>query len=174
MLYLFDIFSWTKFRLLFACEQGKAAVKTTVAAGVISLAMPLTMQMEGLRLKAYLDIVGVPTICYGETENVELGDVRTKEECDVMLAIRLAYYAWQVQRAIGTELPEATHAALASWTYNVGVEAMRNSRLVFIANGGDLEAACNQLPRWVYAKGKKLNGLVRRREIERELCLRDI
>ncbi|HHG5564729.1 TPA: glycoside hydrolase family protein [Pseudomonas aeruginosa] len=37
-------------------------------------------------------------------------------------------------------------------------------------NAGDVRGACAELSRWVYAGGKKLGGLVRRRAAERELC----
>lgn len=39
---------------------------------------------------------------------------------------------------------------------------------------GEIKAACNQFPRWVYAGKQKLPGLVKRREAERELCLRGL
>lgn len=57
------------------------------AGAAIVLALPMVAHYEGLRTKAYLDAVGVPTICWGETENVKLGDVKTKEECDKMLSL---------------------------------------------------------------------------------------
>ena len=39
---------------------------------------------------------------------------------------------------------------------------------------GNYVAGCNQLLRWVYADGRKLQGLVKRREKERALCLADL
>ena len=68
-------------------------------------------------------------------------------------------------------IPPATRAALGSFVYNVGAGNFQSSTLLRKAKAGDLVGACNELPRWVYAKGQKLNGLVRRREAERQLCL---
>lgn len=139
-------------------------------AAVLSLAMPLTAQFEGVRLNAYLDSVGVPTICYGETDGVRMGDAATQSECDAMLSWRLGYYSFKVWQIAG-DLPEPTHAALSSFTYNVGVDAFANSTLRKKLDAGDIAGACNELPRWVYAGGKKLNGLIKRRTAERDLCL---
>lgn len=150
----------------------KIPKKATATGGaVVLLAFPLVAQFEGLRLKAYLDMAGIPTICYGETLDVSMGDVKSKEECDTMLAARIAYFAHEVDKAITPSLPSKTHAALASWTYNVGVGAMQKSTLVRLANNGDLRGACNQLLRWDKVKGQTVRGLTLRRQKERELCL---
>lgn len=138
----------------------------------LALALPVTAHHEGLRLKAYLDPVNIPTICYGETENVSLGDVKTKEECDDMLAVRLAWFGAQVQKEVPYTLPPETHAAIASFAYNVGIGAYKRSTLLKKLKEGDIVGACNELPKWKYAGGMVLNGLIKRREAEKELCLR--
>ena len=68
-------------------------------------------------------------------------------------------------------LPEPPRAALASFVYNVGEGNFARSTLLRKLNQGDLRGACHELSRWVYAGGRKLNGLVSRRATERELCL---
>lgn len=143
-------------------------------AAVLAIATPLTAMKEGLRLKAYLDPVGIPTICYGETEGVRMGQVKSKQECDTILSVRLAYFAYEVQKEVSYPLPRETHAALASWTYNVGVGAMRKSTLMRFMREGKIMHACNQLPRWNKAGGRVLPGLVKRREAERQLCLKGV
>ena len=45
------------------------------AAGLI--AVGIVGGFEGLRTKAYRDVVGVPTICFGETRGVKMGDTAT-------------------------------------------------------------------------------------------------
>jgi lysozyme len=62
-------------------------------AAAIAIAAAFIAPKEGLRLIAYRDIVGVPTICYGETRDVEMGDVKTKAECDAMLQKRVEEFA---------------------------------------------------------------------------------
>ena len=143
-------------------------------ASVILAAAPVTSYYEGLKLKAYLDPVGIPTICFGETEGVRMGDVKTKPECDTMLKYRLGYFAWQVDAAVGVPMNVKTHAALASWTYNVGVGAMKKSTLIKKLNAGDYVAACDELLRWNKAGGRVFTGLTKRRAAERKLCLEGV
>lgn len=136
-----------------------------------TLAMPVTAHFEGVRLEAYLDPVGIPTICHGETLNVELGQTKTREECDALFEARLGYFAHRVNMASDIELPPETHAALTSFAYNVGMGAFERSTLLRKLNAGDIEGACNELPRWKYAGGRVFNGLIRRRQAEKDLCL---
>ena len=152
--------------------KSKSFKNTALAAAI--LALPVTGQFEGLRLKAYLDPVGIETICYGETDGVELGQEATAQECRDMLAIRLGWFSYQVGGLVDVPITVETHAALTSFSYNVGIQAFSKSTLLKKLNAGDYKGACNELPRWVYAKGRKLNGLVRRREAEKELCLKGI
>lgn len=139
-----------------------------------TIAMPVTAHYEGLRVKAYLDPVAIPTICFGETENVRLGDKRTAAECHDMLAMRLGYFSYNVDKVIEKPLPPETHAAMASLAYNIGVDAFKKSSVARLANEGKLKEACDAFKKFVYAGGKKLNGLVKRREAERKLCLRSL
>lgn len=149
----------------------RVPVKSGIAA-VMVLAVPFTAREEGLRTNAYLDSVGVPTICYGETENVNLGDTKTIPECTVMLETKLGVFAYAVDAAITPPLTPATHAAITSWAYNVGLGAMRSSTLVKKANAGDMVGACNELLKWKYAGGKPI--LSARRERERQLCMKGL
>tara|TARA_R110000765_G_scaffold244631_2_gene346850 strand:+ start:1718 stop:2179 length:462 start_codon:yes stop_codon:yes gene_type:complete len=147
--------------------------KKALAAGGLAAAMSLVAYFEGYRATAYLDPVGIPTICYGHTATAKMGQTKTQEECDELLRGDLG----SAVNAVNAELPDApemTKAAFASFAYNVGNGAFRRSTLLRKAKAGDLVGACNELPRWVYAKGKKLAGLVNRREAERELCLEGI
>lgn len=151
----------------------KHAKKTATAlSACLTLACPFVAHQEGLRTAAYLDSVGVATICYGETENVRLGDVKTPEECNALFFTRLGAYAYAVDLAINQPMTPTFHAALTSWTYNVGVNAMRQSTLVKKANAGMFKTACNELLKWKFAGGKPI--LLPRREKERSLCLQDL
>jgi lysozyme len=140
-----------------------------VSAAVMTLVTPFVAREEGLRTRAYLDSVGVATICYGETDGVKLGQTKTIPECNAMLETRLGVFAYAVDIAIEKPLTPPTHAALTSWAYNVGINAMRKSTLVKKANAGDMVGACNELSKWKFAGGKPI--LAARRERERKLCL---
>lgn len=140
---------------------------TAIAAAVIAL----VSGFEGLRTAAYRDPVGIPTICFGETRGVHMGDSKTVAECQAMLGDRLAGFSAQLDRCLVARVPDKSYAALLSWTYNVGAGAACGSTLVRKANAGDLVGACNELSRWTRAAGIVLPGLVNRRAEERALCL---
>lgn len=73
--------------------------------------------------------------------------------------------------ANGKNLPQGAFEAVTSLTFNVGCGTMQKSTLYRLAKSGKVREMCDQLPRWVYAGGKKLKGLVTRRNAERQLCL---
>ncbi|USE78818.1 lysozyme [Cupriavidus gilardii] len=145
--------------------------RTRLIAAGIAAAVPLVAAFEGLRQTAYLDPVGIPTACFGATKGVRLGQVYTREQCDDLLAKDLLEANAGVDSCVHVPLTEGQRIALVSFTYNVGRGAFCGSTLVRKLNARDYVGACNELPRWVYAKGVKLPGLVNRREQERALCL---
>lgn len=73
--------------------------------------------------------------------------------------------------AAGDKLNKGAFDAAVSITFNAGCATMQKSTMFRLFRQGDVAAACEQFPRWVYAGGVKLNGLVIRRDKERALCL---
>jgi len=150
------------------------SLRNRIAAGALSgaigMAGALVVWFEGRSLVAYLDPVGIPTICEGVTQGVRLGDVATPAECDALLEKELTIALSAVERQVRVPLPDARRAALASFVYNVGEGQFSRSTLLRKLNAGDAAGACAELSRWVYAGGKQLAGLVKRRAAERELC----
>ncbi len=136
----------------------------------VAIAAPPVMYFEGRENDAYLDIVGVPTICYGSTSGVKLGQTKTDAECAELLRGELGKTVVQVNQLITTQQPATRVAALSSFAYNVGIGAFRKSTLLKKLNAGQIMAACAELDRWVYAGGKPVAGLVKRRSVERALC----
>ena len=124
---------------------------------------------EGLRLDAYLCPAGVPTIGYGHTYNVKMGDRITEEQAEKFLIDDLAVAEREVNR-YGFDLTQNQFDALVSFVFNVGVGNFRSSTLLkrLKANPNDPDIA-NQFKRWVYGNGKVLPGLVRRRNEEAKL-----
>jgi len=121
--------------------------------------------------EAYLDPVGVPTIGYGTTSGVQIGDTITREEAEKRLIRDAGAAGAAIVRCVTVPLAQREYDAYVSFIYNVGEGAFCRSTLVKKLNAGDYEGACNELPRWVYAGGKKLRGLEIRREKERRMCL---
>ncbi|MHB0820115.1 lysozyme [Stutzerimonas stutzeri] len=138
--------------------------------GAVGMASALVTWFEGRSLVAYLDPVGIPTICEGVTQGVRMGDVATPAECDALLEKELAVALAAVERRVRVPLPDTRRAALASFVYNVGEGQFSRSTLLRKLNAGDVRGACAELSRWVYAGGRQLAGLVKRRAAERELC----
>ncbi|WP_112291970.1 lysozyme [Rahnella sp. AN3-3W3] len=73
--------------------------------------------------------------------------------------------------ADGEKLKQGPFDAAVSVTFNVGCPAMQKSTMFWMFRQGKITEACNQFPRWVYAGGKVLPGLVTRRDKEKALCL---
>jgi lysozyme len=149
--------------------------RVTKGAAVAAIAISLISTEEGLRNYAYRDPVGIPTICFGETRNVHMGDFKTTDQCRAMLGVRLGDYSSGMDRCLKVATSDKTYAALLSFTYNVGVGAFCGSTLLKRANAGDLRGACDGLLAWNKARVAgvlvPLPGLTRRRQDERALCL---
>lgn len=142
-------------------------------AAILTAATAVIAAFEGLRTKPYRDPVGVMTVCYGETS----AQMRTytPDECAQLLRERIARdYAPAVFECVPSLMraPDAAVAAI-SFAYNVGVGAFCKSTMANKMRIGDIRGGCDEFKRWVYAGGRQLPGLVKRREVEADLCYRD-
>lgn len=146
---------------------GLSAAAVLAGSGTVSY-------FEGKENKAYVDPVGIVTICYGETKDVKKGDYKTDEECLESLASELVEHEKGMLKVVKVPLSTKEQAAYLSFTYNLGVKAFTNSTLLKKLNTGDRVGACNQLLRWNKANGKILNGLTKRRQEENKLCLEGV
>ena len=136
----------------------------TVAA-VLLAAAAIIRPWEGLETDPYEDVVGVWTVCYGQT-GVEMRSY-TPDECDAMLRESVARYADAVAKCIHRPLSVHQWAAVTSWAYNVGPASACNSTLVRQVNAGEPpEVWCRQLLRWDKAGGRTVRGLTLRRQAE--------
>lgn len=155
-------------------------IKKKIAAGmtaaVIATTTPFIAKWEGLSLVAYKDIVGIPTVCYGETRGVELGDRYTKGQCDEMLKKSVEEYYIKLQPYMtNKDIPIGVQASLLELAYNVGVSAAGNSTMMKLANQGKYKEACRELDKWVKAGGGRVQGLVNRRADSKvNLCLKGL
>lgn len=141
-----------------------------------ALAVGLVGGWEGMKTVAYRDIVGVPTVCFGETRGVEMGDRYTVEECQVMLGDALMEFEAGIRRCLTNPdaIPEKSYVAFLSLSYNIGVGAFCSSTVVRRANAGNIEGACEAIVMWNRAGGKVVQGLVNRRADERRICLEGV
>ena len=140
-------------------------------------ALALIKQFEGFAATKYLCPAGKPTIGYGHV--ISKGEFAegariTEAEADALLQRDLEKYARAAQKLLKRELTDAQWAAVLSFVYNVGVGNFARSTLLTRLNAGEWQAAADEFPRWVYAGGKKLAGLERRRAAEREMFLNSL
>ena len=128
--------------------------------------MTQLMVMEGLSLEAYEDCAGVPTIGYGHTKNVKMGDRISKYWAKELLKDDVREVEQQVQE-LNVAQTQGQFDALVSFTFNLGIGRLKSSTLLkVIREGGSKNAIKKEFKRWVYAGGKKLRGLELRREWE--------
>jgi lysozyme len=141
-------------------------------------AVALVGSWEGLRTVAYPDRLagGIPTVCFGETRGVELGDSYTVEECQVMLGGALVEFETGMRRCLTKpdEIPGKSYVAFLSLSYNIGTGAFCRSTVARKANAGDIRGACEAIAMWTRAGGRIVQGLVNRRAEERLICLEGI
>ena len=118
--------------------------RTRLIGSAVPGAIALVGVWEGLRLTAYRDIVGVPTVCYGETRGVRLGDRHSKAECDAMLLASLKRHEAGMRRCLKApdRIPGKSYIAFVSLTYNIGVGAFCRSTAARRLNAGDVRGAC--------------------------------
>lgn len=151
-------------------NKTKATLSATVGAGCCALLLSYVPQFEGVVLRGYKDPIGIVTACAGHTKTAILGRPYSREECEDLLMEDLSEHANGAMRCLrGAPMTHGKRAAAISFAFNVGVDRFCNSTFARKLNAGDA-TACAELDRWVYAGGQKLPGLVKRRQVERDMC----
>ena len=129
----------------------------------------LIKKHEGLRLTAYLDAVGVPTIGYGSTRGVKMGTTITEQQAHDLLMKDVAIAENDV-KVHNLALNQNQFDALVSFTFNLGGGNLSKSTLLRKVRANPCDPTIKaEFMRWVYGGGKVLPGLVRRRKEEAEL-----
>jgi len=166
-----------KFRRDTSGAIGRKAL-VTVATVSIASAAAFTAKWEGLRTSAYVDPVGVWTVCYGETKGVQPGDKYSAAKCQEMLERELKLYGTALGECLAVEMPAGAAVAFLDWSYNIGTGAACRSTLVRKANAGDLFGACDELLRWdkarINGRLQRLRGLTNRRRDEHSRCVQSL
>jgi len=130
----------------------------------------LVRHFEGLRLVAYRDPVGILTIGYGSIHGVHKGMRITAPEAEARLAVDWEI-AMRATLRLCPRLEGRRLEAIADFTFNLGASRLAASTLRRRLNRADWQGAADELRKWVFAGGRKLPGLVARREAERVLLL---
>lgn len=155
--------------------------KSLIAAGLTgALALSgafLVAPNEGEVLGTYKDPLGIVTSCYGHVDNkLKLGQKFTKDECIKTLASDLQSKEDDLKRLVKVPYKsDYQHAAILSFTYNLGATKVASSTMLKKLNASDYDGACDELTRWVYGNKNgqqvKLGGLVTRRTQEWSWCM---
>jgi len=144
-----------------------------IGTGAAAALIATTAAWEGKSNAPYSDVVGVMTVCYGETQQ----PMRrySDAECKAMLADRLADYAGPVL-ARNPELRghDSQVVAASSLAYNIGVANYRRSSVARLFSAGRWKEACDAFLKWNRAGGREIKGLTNRRKAERAICLRGL
>lgn len=151
-------------------------VKAKLAAAALSISVAglvLIQQFEGTRTEAYADAVGIPTICTGSTKGVYLGQTATLAECEERLSEDVSYAGAAIRKGVLVKLTQGQYDALVSLVFNIGPGAFARSTLLKRLNEGQCRVAADEFLRWRYAAGKPLRGLLKRRQAERDLFIKD-
>lgn len=136
----------------------------------------LICEFEGKRLVAYDDGVGVWTIGFGTIKypngvRVKKGDTCTLEQAKEYMRHDLIEFEHTVNSSVKVLLSQNQFDALTSLAYNIGSSAFKSSTLVKKLNSGDYKGAADQFNVWINAGGKRMQGLVNRRDKEKLLFL---
>ena len=133
-------------------------------------------RFEGCHLAPYLCPANVPTIGWGNTRyedgtRVKIDDPAiTQDRADKLLDLEIARIRLRLLANIGP-MPQNDRQALVSFAYNLGVPALLGSTLRRRYKAGDRIGTAGEFGRWIWAGGRKLSGLIRRRAAERERFL---
>lgn len=134
---------------------------------------------EGYRSDAYIPVNGdVPTIGFGSTKGVKMGDKITPERALQRLVDEVdSEYAQGVRKCVKVPLTQYEFGAYVSLAYNIGVGAFcrkakpgKPPNLIDLINAERYAEACERIEAFVYSGGKKYKGLVKRRAEERAIC----
>lgn len=136
-------------------------------------AYELIKQFEGLRLEAYLCPAGIWTIGYGHTSGVSPNSFITIQEADEHLHRDIAAIEMQLNK-LNLSLRQCQWDAIVSFVFNVGIGNFKASTLLAkIRINPDDNSIIDEFLRWVYANGKVMRGLQKRRLTEMKLYFSD-
>lgn len=143
-------------------------------------AIELIKMAEGFKSQPYLCPAKVPTIGYGSTRYADNTPVKMSDKPitvaqaeELLLATLAKEYEPAVNRYVRVVINQNQFDALVSFVYNLGIQALRTSTLLRLVNENKFIAASSEFKKWIWANGKKLPGLIIRRERERLLFLKE-
>lgn len=120
---------------------------------------------------AYRDVTGIWTNCNGNTHGVDPNQIVTPSMCVEINRYNEEQALVSLNKLIYVPLTSNQRAAFSDIIFNIGEDKFKHSTMLRLINGGKPLEACKELLRWVYAGGKKLPGLIARRQAEYTICI---
>lgn len=156
--------------------------RTTIAALTLSAAALVgIVANEGYTEKAVVPVPGdVPTIGFGTTEGVKMGDTITPPKALARALQDVRKYEGALKSCVSVPLHQHEYDAYADLAYNIGTGAFCKSTLVKKLNAQDYAGACASILQWTWFRGKNCaapnnvrlcGGLVTRRQSEYRTCI---
>lgn len=147
--------------------------RTTITALAVSASALVSIALhESYQGDAYTPVPGdVPTIGFGTTQGVKIGDKITPPRALVLLLNDADDAAKAVKRCAPVPMYQHEFDAYTSLTYNIGERAFCGSTVARRLVSGDYAGACAAILMWDRFKGKPLRGLTKRRQAEYQLCI---
>lgn len=132
--------------------------------------LDLIKNFEGFRPTLYTCPGGKPTIGYGHVVKKHEGFTKiSRDQAENLLRRDVEAAEHAVTRLVDVPLTDGQYSALVSFVFNLGSGAFQASTLRRKINCRLHDEAPKQLRRWVWAGGKKLRGLEKRRAAESKL-----
>lgn len=121
--------------------------------------LSLLQQREGCRLQAYLCSAKVPTIGWGHTKDVKLGDVCTIEQAKQWLREDIApveNHLNLINERLKRKFRQCEFDALVSFIHQIGIGNFASSTCrKFIVAERPLDQIANEFPKWSYITDRK-------------------
>lgn len=161
---------------------GMIRQRTAITALSISAAAMVGLVMhEGYSDEAIIPVAGdVPTIGFGTTAGVKLGD-KTTPPAALARALRdVQVKEGALKACISVPLAQCEYDAYIDLAYNIGEGAFCRSTIVKRLNAGDYRGACEAILMWRMFQGndcslpenkRRCGGLWTRRQTEYRQCL---
>lgn len=128
----------------------------------------LIKKFEGFSAESYICPAGKPTIGYGHVIQPDESFLENISEvtAEMILKQDIEMAEKAINILVKPPLKQHEYDALVSFVFNIGIKAFENSTILRLINILDHNGASKQFGRWVYAGGKKLGGLINRRNAE--------
>lgn len=146
--------------------------KVRLAAGSLAISAATLIGLavhEGYRGDAYRDIGGVPTIGFGETSGVQMGQRTDPVRALIKLNESAEAHARGMVACLTAPISQNEYDAYLSFTYNLGVGSFCRY-IAPIINKLDYDAACRKILLFDHVGTTKVPGLTRRRQEEFAKC----